>query len=346
MLLSVVLPVYNEQAVLPVLMQHLEPVLSSLPCDYEILFVDDGSRDGTPQLLRGLAQENEKVRFLRFSRNFGQQAAITAGLDSAQGDVVLVMDADLQDPPSLIPLMLDKILEGYDVVSTRKASREGETFWKKTTATLFYEFMRRNIDERLPAEVGDFRMFTRGAVDAINAFREQHRFMRGIVAWLGLKEHILSFERPARAAGETKYSTSKLVKLAWTAISSFSVLPLKFALYAGLLLTFLGTMYSMYAVYAAIFIPNTAPGWSSLMCFQLLFNGATLTAVGLVGDYVGKVFEESKRRPLYVVSESINFESRTPVQRAVYLPEKDLNISGLQRRDSILSKGQPETKAA
>lgn len=319
MLLSVILPVFNEEAVIPHLLGELEPVLVSLNCDYEIVFVDDGSKDATPQLLRELSMANAKVKFIRFSRNFGQQAAITAGLDIAQGDVVLVMDADLQDPPSLIPTMLEKIQEGYDVVSARKNSRQGESFWKKKTATLFYEIMRRNIDERLPAEVGDFRMFTRSAVEAIKAFREQHRFMRGLVAWLGLRECILTFDRPARAAGETKYSVLKLVRLAWTAISSFSAFPLRLALYGGMMLTSIGALYSLYAVYAAIFNPNTAPGWSSLICFQLLFNGATLTAVGLVGDYVGRVFEESKKRPLYIVSDMARIDTSRSIDRAIYL---------------------------
>ncbi|XZE33945.1 glycosyltransferase family 2 protein [Pirellulaceae bacterium SH501] len=325
MLLSVVLPVFNEQAVLPALIDELLPVLDSLEqttgidCDYELIFIDDGSKDETPQLLRYYANLYPQIRVLQFSRNFGQQCAITAGLDVAKGDAVLVMDADLQDPPQLIPTMLNKHFEGFDVVSTRKTSRDGESFRKKWTATAFYKLMQKTVDERLPAEVGDFRLFSRGAVDAIRAFREQHRFMRGIVAWLGLKECILPFERPARAAGETKYSTLKLLQLAWTAISSFSALPLKISLYGGLILTSLGIAYSFYAVYVALFVSTTAPGWSSLICFQLLFNGATLVAIGLVGDYVGRIFEESKRRPLYVIAETANCETLLAPQRSIYL---------------------------
>lgn len=325
MLLSIVLPVFNEQAVLPALIDELLPVLDSLEqttgfhFDYELIFVDDGSKDETPQLLQYYANLYPCIRVLQFSRNFGQQCAITAGLDVAEGDAVLVMDADLQDPPHLIPSMLRKWLEGFDVVSTRKISRDGETLRKRWTATAFYKLMQKTVDERMPAEVGDFRLFSRGAVDAIRAFREQHRFMRGIVAWLGLKEYILPFERPARAAGETKYSTLKLLQLAWTAISSFSALPLKLSLYGGLMLTTLGIAYSCYAVYVALFVSTTAPGWSSLICFQLLFNGATLVAIGLVGDYVGRIFEESKRRPLYVIAETTNCDrTRTP-QRSVFL---------------------------
>ncbi|AMV32098.1 hypothetical protein VN12_08245 [Pirellula sp. SH-Sr6A] len=325
MLLSVVLPVYNEQAVLPALIDHLLPVLDSIdepngrPIDYELIFVDDGSRDETPHLLRYYADLYPSIRVLQFSRNFGQQAAITAGLDVAQGDAVLVMDADLQDPPSLIPAMLSHLHEGFDVVSTRKTTREGETLRKRWTATAFYKLMQKTVDERLPPEVGDFRLFSRGAVEAIRAFREQHRFMRGLVAWLGLRECVLPFERPARAAGETKYSTLKLMQLAWTAISSFSALPLKLALYGGMLLTTLGIAYSFYAVYVALFVSTTAPGWSSLICFQLLFNGATLMAVGLVGDYVGRIYEESKRRPLYVIAETTNCTELPHIARSAYL---------------------------
>lgn len=325
MLLSVVLPVFNEQAVLPALIDELLPVLDAMganlgiECDYEMIFVDDGSKDETPQMLHYYANLYPQIRVLQFSRNFGQQCAITAGLDVARGDAVLVMDADLQDPPQLIPTMLSQLLKGFDVVSTRKTSRDGETLRKRWTATAFYKLMQKTVDERLPAEVGDFRLFSRGAVDAIRAFREQHRFMRGIVAWLGLKEYILPFERPARAAGKTKYSTLKLLQLAWTAISSFSALPLKLSLYGGLLLTSLGIAYSCYAVYVALFVSTTAPGWSSLICFQLLFNGATLVAIGLVGDYIGRIFEESKNRPLYVIAETTNCEMIRSPQRSIFL---------------------------
>ncbi len=319
MLLSIVLPVYNEQEVLPVLFEVLPEVLKKIGCDYELIFVDDGSRDSTRQILDRVASQDSRVKVLGFSRNFGQQAAITAGLDFAEGDAVVVMDADMQDPPELLVAMVEQFKQGFDVVSTQRIARDGESVFKKWTASAFYAFMQWAIDKRLPPQCGDFRLFSRGAVQAIRQFREQHRFMRGLVAWLGLRETIVQFHRPARAAGETKYSPIKLFQLAWTAVSSFSAVPLKACLYAGVALTTFGVIYSFYAVYAAMFVSSTAPGWSSLVCFQLVFNGATLTAVGLVGDYVGRIYDESKQRPLYVVGDSVNVATSGCAQRMVWI---------------------------
>ncbi|MEQ1826993.1 MAG: glycosyltransferase family 2 protein [Pirellula sp.] len=323
MLLSIVLPVYNEQEVLPTLFEALPPVLDRIGWDYELIFVDDGSRDSTRSILNAAAEKDERVKVLAFSRNFGQQAAITAGLDFSNGDAVVVMDADLQDPPELLESMVEQFKKGFDVVSTQRIARDGESVFKKATASAFYSFMQKAVDERLPPQCGDFRLFSRGAVQAIRAFREQHRFMRGLVAWLGLRETIVQFHRPARAAGETKYPPWKLVKLAWTAISSFSAMPLRICLVAGLLLTAVGIGYSVYAVYAALFVKSTAPGWSSLVCFQLIFNGATLTAVGLVGDYVGRVYDEAKQRPLYVLGDSVNISSSGTHARVVWINPPD-----------------------
>ena len=326
MLLSIVLPVYNEQEVLPALFQVLPPVLARIGCEYELIFIDDGSRDKTRNILNEEAERDSRVKVLGFSRNFGQQAAITAGLDFANGDAVVVMDADLQDPPELLESMVEQFKQGFDVVSTQRIARDGESIFKKVTASAFYSFMQKAVDERLPPQCGDFRLFSRGAVQAIRKFREQHRFMRGLVAWLGLRETIIRFHRPARAAGETKYSPIKLAKLAWTAISSFSAMPLKACLLAGLLLTVFGIGYSLYAVYAAIFVTTTAPGWSSIVCFQLLFNGATLTAVGLVGDYVGRIYDETKQRPLYVLGDSVNIQSSGCANRVVWINPPDATV--------------------
>lgn len=326
MLLSIVLPVYNEQEVLPALFRALPTVLERIGCDYELIFIDDGSCDGTRSILDEAAKRDSRVKVLGFSRNFGQQAAITAGLDFANGDAVVVMDADLQDPPELLESMVEQFKQGFDVVSTQRIARDGESIFKTTTASAFYSFMQKAVDKRLLPQCGDFRLFSRGAVHAIRKFREQHRFMRGLVAWLGLRETIIRFHRPARAAGETKYSPIKLFQLAWTAVSSFSALPLKACLYAGLLLSVFGIGYSCYAVYAAVFVKTTAPGWSSLVCFQLLFNGATLTAVGLVGDYVGRIYDESKQRPLYVLGDSVNIQASGCANRVVWINPPDSSV--------------------
>jgi dolichol-phosphate mannosyltransferase len=310
MRLSVVIPVFNEEETLTPLLDALRPVLAELDCDYEIVFIDDGSQDGTRALLQTVAAADARVKVLGFSRNFGHQAAITAGLDFASGDAVVVMDADLQDPPELLPEMLVRFEQGFDVVSAQRIGREGEGLFKRGTAALFYGLMRRAVDERLVPQVGDFRLFSRRAVEAIRGFREQHRFMRGLVAWLGLREAVIPFHRPARVAGTTKYPAWKMARFAWTAISSFSALPLKLALFGGLLLTAAGAVYSVRVLYETFVLQTTVRGWSSLVCLQLLFFGAILSALGLVGDYVARIYEEAKGRPLYVVSEVMNLGPR------------------------------------
>jgi dolichol-phosphate mannosyltransferase len=329
MLLSLVIPVYNEAEALPSLFDALRPVLEGMGCDYEIIFIDDGSRDETRRMLRTVAALDPRIKLLGFSRNFGHQAAITAGLDVASGDAVVVMDADLQDPPGLIPEMVALYEREFDVVSAQRVERAGEGPFKRGTAALFYGLMRRAVDERLRPQVGDFRLFSRAAVAALRGFREQHRFMRGLVAWLGLREAVIPFRRPPRVAGETKYPTWKMAKFAWTAISSFSALPLKLSLVGGLLLTALGLAYSAWVLYETVVLRTTVRGWSSLVCLQLLFSGATLTAVGLVGDYVSRIYEEAKGRPLYVLTDAVNLDpDATPPARAVRLaPRPPVELS-------------------
>lgn len=322
MLISVVIPVFNECEVMPHLFAALPPVLDKIADTYEIIMVDDGSSDGTREWLSDAASRDSRIKLISFSRNFGQQSAMTAGLDYARGDVVVVMDCDLQDPPELLETMLEKLKQGYDVVSCQRASRAGETFFKKTTATAFYQLMRRAIDKRIPPEVGDFRMYSRSAVQAIRSFREQHRFMRGLVAWLGLKEALIPFDRPPRVAGETKYPVSKLVRLAWTAISSSSAVPLKICSYVGAGMLFWGGALSAGAALAYLSLVPVSSGslfWAGL---QLTLSGINLCAVGLVGDYVGRIYEESKHRPLYIVGETRNIPSIQNKDRTVWLQQR------------------------
>jgi len=320
--LSLILPVYNEAAVLPLLMRSLRPVLDRLNADYEVVFVDDGSQDGTSSILRELAERDRRVKVIAFPRNFGHQAAISAGLDFAAGDAVIIMEADLQDPPDLLPRMLELFQEGYDVVSPQRRSRRGDSFFKRMTAGLSYWLMRHMVDKRLPEEVGDFRLLSRRAVSAIRQFREQHRFMRGMVAWLGLKEAILPFERQPRAAGETKYPLRKMLRFSWTAISSFSAFPLRICTFVGMCASCAGLLYVLYALYAALLRKTVVPGWTSLVFLQCLFFGVTLLSLGLVGDYIARIYEESKNRPLYVVSQAANLDTGAySIARAVILPE-------------------------
>lgn len=321
MLLSLVIPVLNEEEVLPILVRHLDPVLSCLGCDYEIIFVSDGSTDQTPDILRKMCIADRRIKMLSFSRNFGHQIAITAGIDFANGDAVVVMDADLQDPPDVLVDMVRLYEEGYEVVSAQRVSRATDTVFKRTTAALFYWLMKSLVDPRLTPQVGDFRLFSRQAVNVIRGFREQHRFMRGMVAWCGLREAVVPFERRERVAGETKYSLRRMLKLAWTAITSSSGLPLRLTLPLGLLVTASGCLYLCYALYAAFVLQRTVPGWTSLVVLQVAFAGVMLVAIGVLGDYVGRIYEEIKGRPLYVVDDAINVDMELHhASRAIVMP--------------------------
>jgi polyisoprenyl-phosphate glycosyltransferase len=323
MLLSIVIPLYNEEAVLPLLVARLDDGMRALDCDVEVIFVDDGSRDRTLELARGVAQRNPHYKLLSFSRNFGHQAAITAGLDFADGDAVVIMDADLQDPPEIIARMVELYRQGYDVVSAQRRSREGDGPWKRATAAAFYWLMRRTVDQRIAPEVGDFRLLSSEAVHALRGFREQHRFMRGMIAWLGLKEATVPFARGARAAGETKYPTLKMAAFAWTAITSFSGLPLRLGMLLGLTMTLLGCVYFVYAAYRALVAHATVPGWTSIVFLQILFSGTILLSIGLLGEYLARIYEESKRRPLYVLRDMVNLPHSRPEQdRVVVMPPR------------------------
>jgi len=338
MLLSIVIPVYNEDESLPALMARLRPLARGFDWNYELIFVNDGSTDDTGKILESLAVLDHRVKVLSFSRNFGHQAAVTAGLDFAAGDAVAVMDADLQDPPELLPEMLTLMRQGYDVVSAQRQARPGDGIWKRSTAAAFYWFMRRFVDRRLAPEVGDFRLFSRAAVLALRRFREQHRFMRGLVAWLGLKEVIVPFHRESRAYGATKYPLFKMLQLAWTAVSSFSALPLRMSTTLGTFVTLFGLGYFLYSLFVALVAKTTMPGWTSLVCLQIIFSGTILTAVGVVGNYVARIYEESKQRPLYVVSGLNNLEiGETLPQRGVVL---EASNSAVPIRDETVLVGR------
>ena len=317
MLVSVVIPVLNEAETIPLMLTRLRDTLRGQA--WEVIFVDDGSTDATSDMLEREALDDRRVKLLRLSRNFGHQAAVTAGLDFANGDAVVVMDGDLQDPPELLPRMLELFEQGYDVVSPQRTSREAETRFKRWSATLFYRVLSRLSDQKLTPDVGDFRLFSRRAVGAIR-LREQHRYMRGMVAWLGMKEAILPFERRARAAGHTSYPLLKMLRFAWTGISSFSAFPLRISIAAGCILSGAGFLYLLRVLYLALWTTSLVPGWASVVALQCAFSGMILLALGGIGDYLAKTYEEAKQRPLYVVAETRNISlPQRPLSRAVIL---------------------------
>ena len=304
MRVSVVIPVLNESETLPQLLPRLRSSLRNF--EWDAIFVDDGSTDRTAEILTLEGLKDPRIRVIRLSRNFGHQAAVTAGLDFAKGDAVIVMDGDLQDPPELLPRMIALCEQGYDVVSPQRISRESESVFKRWTAKVFYQLLSRLANHRLTPDVSDFRLFSRRAVLALRSLREQHRFMRGLVGWLGLREAVLPFERPARAGGHTKYSLWKMLRFAWTGISSFSAFPLRISISVGSLLSLFGFGYLLRVLYLAFFTHSLVPGWASVVALQCIFSGAILLALGAVGDYVARTYEEAKNRPLYVVMETRN----------------------------------------
>jgi polyisoprenyl-phosphate glycosyltransferase len=320
MLLSIVIPMFNERESVSTLLARLMPIAARVDLNYELILVDDGSTDGTGELLKEAAWRNGRIRVLLFSRNFGHQAAVTAGLDCARGECVVVMDADLQDPPELLPEMVRLFQAGYDIVSPQRRSRIGDSWFKRKSAALFYALMQKLVDRRVMPEVGDFRLFSSRAVHAIRGFREQHRFMRGLIAWLGLKEAVLPFDREARVAGETKYPLWKMLRFAWVAVTSFSGLPLRLALLLGMSFVVLDVLLVIYTLYVTLVLHAVVPGWASLILVQALFSGVTLISVGLVGDYVSRIYDESKQRPLYVVEEAVNADGEESGRgRGLYL---------------------------
>jgi polyisoprenyl-phosphate glycosyltransferase len=298
---SIVVPVFNEQDVLAMLVPRLRHLLDSLTAGGEVWFVNDGSTDRTGALLSQAHDGDDRLKVLEFSRNFGHPAAITAGLDHARGDVVVLMDGDLQDPPELIPEMIALYRRGFDVVQAQRRSRAGESLFKKASAWLFYRLLRAVTNGNIPVDVGEFRLISREVVEVIRSLREHHRLVRGLVSWVGFPQTTLTFERPKRAAGSSKYPVLRMVHLGFDAMTSFSAVPLKLATFLGFGAFLLGCGYAAYAVYVGYVLRLGVPGWTSLVIINIFFSGVVLVCLGLVGEYVGRIFEEVKGRPLYVV---------------------------------------------
>lgn len=306
---SLVLPVFNEEAVLPLLLHRLDKLVALLDAPAEVIFVDDGSRDTTAILLEAMAKEKPHLRFIKLSRNFGHQIAITAGMDAASGDAIVVMDADLQDPPEVVLEMIARWKEGFDIVQARRLSRDGESTFKKKTAAVFYRLLGKISSIDIPRDVGDFRLIDRKVLQAFREMPERDRFVRGMFAWLGFKQCEVAFHRPARAAGETKYPFWKMVRLAVNGVVSFSDAPLKAAIWTGATVSALAVIYGIYSVFAGLFSDSVVRGWTSTVVIVSFLCGLNMLLTGMVGLYVGRIYAEVKRRPLYVVAKKIGFDA-------------------------------------
>lgn len=299
---SIIIPAYNEAENIKVVTERLEQVLKSYH-DYEIIFVDDGSQDNTLKLIKELRQQDEKIYYLSLSRNFGHQNALKAGLDYARGDCVISMDADLQHPPELIPEMIAKWLQGYEIVHTVREKDPEESWFKNATAAVFYKLMNLISDIRIEPGTADFRLLDRKVVDVLKGFNESFLFFRGLVPWLGFNRYGLKYRAPKRFAGKSKYSFKKMISLALMGVTSFSIKPLRISTFLGLLFSISSFIYALYAIFASIFSDKVVSGWTSMIVSILFLGGVQLLVVGIIGEYLGKLFIESKKRPLYIIKE-------------------------------------------
>lgn len=304
--LDIVVPFLNEQENLPVLLERVAKALEKEDIRWRIVFVDDGSTDGSARWVAETSRSNPHVKLVRLSRNFGHQIAITAGMDHTDADAVVIIDADLQDPPEVIPDLIAKWREGHEVVYAVRKSREGETFLKKLLAASFYRMFHAMSKVDVPMDAGDFRLVDRKVIDTLRDVRELHRFMRGLTCWVGFRQCAVYYERAARHAGTTKYPVWKSVRLALDAITSFSGAPLRWVTGAGFLIAFVGTLLFVYVVVNRLMNPEGyEPGWATLVAMLVFLGGIQLISIGMVGQYVSRIYEESKKRPLYCVQEVI-----------------------------------------
>ena len=305
---SIVVPAYNEQEVLEETYKRLTEVMEQTKENYEIIFINDGSRDRTYEIAEEICKKDKHIKLINFSRNFGHQIAVTAGMKYSSGQAIVIIDADLQDPPRVILEMIQKWKEGYDVVYGQRLKREGETFFKKFTAKCFYRFLNKMTSMQIPVDTGDFRLMDRKVCDVMNSIREKNRYVRGLVTWVGFKQTAVEYKRESRFAGETKYPLKKMIKLATDAILSFSYKPLRLAGLVGGALSVCSFIYLIVVIIQKLFTNTTQPGWASLFAIILFFNGVSLILHSITGEYVGRIYEETKNRPLYIVRDTINFD--------------------------------------
>jgi len=303
MLLSIVIPAYNEEAVLPEFHRRLTSVLDQIDCKAEIVYINDGSTDSSALVIGRFCETDARVAVVDLSRNFGKEIAMTAGFDHAEGDAVVVIDADLQDPPELIPELIKHYREGFDVVYAQRMSRAGERALKKLSAFLFYRLIQATTRVKIPADTGDFRLLSRRALEALKKLREQHRFMKGLYAWIGFPQKAVPYHRDPRKAGQTKWNYWKLWNFALEGFTSFTIGPLKVATYLGIMTALGAFLYGIWVIYKTLLHGDPVAGYPSLMVAILFLGGIQLMTIGVLGEYLGRMFDETKQRPLYFVKE-------------------------------------------
>jgi glycosyltransferase involved in cell wall biosynthesis len=300
-LLSIVVPSYNEEEVLTEFHKRISEVLDSIPIDAEIIYVNDGSNDNSLTIMRNLRESDPRIAIVDLSRNFGKEIAMTAGLDHASGDAVVIIDADLQHPPELIPKMLKNWMEGYDIVYATMVSRVGENAIKRAAKRAYYRLVQSISSVNIPENAGDYRLLSRRAVDSVKQLKEKHRFMKGLFSWIGYPQISIPYQPDRRHAGRTKWSFLDLWNLAIEGITSFTIVPLKIATYIGILTAFVAFTYAVYIIFKKLMFGEPVPGYPSIMVMILFLGGIQLITIGIIGEYLGRVFIETKQRPLYIL---------------------------------------------
>ncbi len=301
--ISIVVPIFNEEENLPTLYQRLEEVMEKLAVDYELLFVNDGSSDSSIQILKEYASKNAKVKYIDFSRNFGHQIAVSAGLEHAKGQAVVIIDGDLQDPPEIIEPLYKKLKEGFEVVYAQRISRKGESVFKKMTANVFYRILGGITTVHIPVDTGDFRIMDRKVVDVLLAMPEHNKFIRGQVAWVGFRQTSIEYHRDERFSGETGYTFRKMLNFALDGITAFSNFPLKLVTFAGFFVSSITFFIMLYALYSKYILKDFVAGWTSLMLSVLFIGGIQLISIGIIGEYISRINNNVRNRPLYVIKE-------------------------------------------